>query len=1254
MAATVVYVVGYAFYAVELYWDYLLVAAVYLRANYQSQRAASRARRNLASLSEGGRSIMMRQPLTARRTLYGINRVSGPITLMHVSASKNLYILITLSAHPVHAIDDVYLNDEILNIDYSGTVLGKFYGNVVVKKGLGTPAGDADLHAFLIAENLTDKDGNPLWTTNHLQDGCAKILVRLAPKRGIFPTGVPNISAVVRGKEVYDPRTATTSYSANAALCIRDYLVDPDQLGATASEIDDAGMITQADICDELVTGKAQPNTFIRAQIPPSLVAPVQNFTFDQEGTLLYDSFYGYRVTFYDAFGETTGSPMTNMLTAGSGSIGLTQIATGGAGTIGRKIYRNGLLAGTISDNTTTVFIDDGSVTGAAIPTVNTTDVTDTFVRDTPLPYLVDGDPVELTTTGTLPAPYALATIYYYIYINNITGKIATTKANALAGIGIVRTTSGSGEHTISRVAETRYMLHGPIDSIDMPRGALEAMLTSCAGKLTNPGGIWTLLVASWRAPTITLDENDLDGPIKVIARLSKRELANGVKGTFVDPGSSWQPTDYPPTTNAIYKAEDNGERLWQDIELPFTLSPSVAQRLSKITLERIRQQISTVWPCKLSAYRVQVGEVVNLTYARFGWSAKPFEVVDLKFAARADGDSPRLGVDLILRETAAGVYDWNSGEETLIDLAPNTNLPNPNVIDKPENLTAASGTQHLYLRNDGTVFSRVKLTWTPTTDAYVLSYGFFEIEYRKQSSLLLDWEKNPAVPGTESSTYVLDVEDSVAYLFRVRAVNNLGVRSTWVSLRHVVVGKTEAPSNVVALNVAQNGNTITADWDKVVDIDVVIYNLRYNKPGAIFSAMMPLTTAEAGTSFTTTKLPPGTWRVGIKAQDSSGNVSAIAAYDDITVYNVQDVIVSVPQAPDWSNVDYLHYFFRNSLNGFSAISNCNLTVSNNYMTVTATGYDPIFEKATSFDGLTYRYIIARIKRTATTGWAGECFYATGGHGYSASFVKAVAVPAEIDAGFVYVVWDMHSLDAGGTDWRDSTITSIRLDFADADGSVFQVESVHLSSFSTPSNFVKHPSGVLIPDSTKLASEHTNAELFEQYVPYPQPVSVYEAPEIDVFFDDDARAWTETAAALGRGQTGELDFHTELDHRLSSNSYDGFENWAVGIRDARYFKFRDVMYNVAGSVGYLQTFTPTLDQVEFEQSGTGIMGASGTVIVFDLPYHNLPYIEVDGVGGAALIPAHDQESTTGFRAFLYTLAGAVSTGSTFNWKARGI
>jgi hypothetical protein len=54
-----------------------------------------------------------------------------------------------------------------------------------------------------------------------------------------------------------------------------------------------------------------------------------------------------------------------------------------------------------------------------------------------------------LVTTGTLPAPLATATEYYIIYVNATTIKLATTLANAYAGVWIDITTTGTGTHTL-------------------------------------------------------------------------------------------------------------------------------------------------------------------------------------------------------------------------------------------------------------------------------------------------------------------------------------------------------------------------------------------------------------------------------------------------------------------------------------------------------------------------------------------------------------------------------------------------------------------------------------------------------------------------------------------------------------------------------------------------------------------------------------------------------------------------------------
>jgi hypothetical protein len=110
-------------------------------------------------------------------------------------------------------------------------------------KHLGTADQAAD--ADLVSESL-------LWTSNHRARGIAYIYARFEYSADAFPNGVPVITTVVQGKKVYDPRTETTAYSSNAALCLRDYLISSGV--AFTSEIDDTLFSTAANICDETVT----------------------------------------------------------------------------------------------------------------------------------------------------------------------------------------------------------------------------------------------------------------------------------------------------------------------------------------------------------------------------------------------------------------------------------------------------------------------------------------------------------------------------------------------------------------------------------------------------------------------------------------------------------------------------------------------------------------------------------------------------------------------------------------------------------------------------------------------------------------------------------------------------------------------------------------------------------------------------------------------------------------------------------------
>ena len=67
----------------------------------------------------------------------------------------------------------------------------------------------------------------------------------------MFASGVPLITAVVQGKKVYDPRTSTTAYSNNAALCIRDFITST--YGLSDNAIDDVSFSAAANESDENV-----------------------------------------------------------------------------------------------------------------------------------------------------------------------------------------------------------------------------------------------------------------------------------------------------------------------------------------------------------------------------------------------------------------------------------------------------------------------------------------------------------------------------------------------------------------------------------------------------------------------------------------------------------------------------------------------------------------------------------------------------------------------------------------------------------------------------------------------------------------------------------------------------------------------------------------------------------------------------------------------------------------------------------------
>lgn len=188
--------------------------------------------------------------------IYGETRVGGVRVYDSSTGGENKYLhrIIAFAGHEIDSYQEIYLNDEVVTLDEDGNVTSpsRYEGFVRIRSYLGTDVQEADTQLIFNTSDLSASNGR--WTSEHRLQGIAYLYVRFKYKEAAFPNGVPSVSAVIRGKKVFNPNTNTTVWSDNPALCIRDYLTSDYGLNQSSSHIDDDLINTAANICDQVVS----------------------------------------------------------------------------------------------------------------------------------------------------------------------------------------------------------------------------------------------------------------------------------------------------------------------------------------------------------------------------------------------------------------------------------------------------------------------------------------------------------------------------------------------------------------------------------------------------------------------------------------------------------------------------------------------------------------------------------------------------------------------------------------------------------------------------------------------------------------------------------------------------------------------------------------------------------------------------------------------------------------------------------------
>jgi len=421
-------------------------------------------------------------------------------------------------------------------------------------------------------------------------------------------------------------------------------------------------------------------------------------------------------------------------------------------------------------------------------------------------------------------------------------------------------------------------------------------LIKGCRGYLPYSAGKYSLVIETTGSASITLTEDDIIGGYSLTTP-DKNEKYNRVIVGFVDPARNFQVNEiqWPPIDDsglpsadqhATMKTADGGFLLEGRFSFSTITSQYQAEEMAEVILRRSREALSLGITVSLDAYDLAIGDIVNITHSSLGFSAKPFRVLGITF-------NEDFTVGLSLVEHQDSHYTWAT--KTQATATPSTNLPNPFTIQPPASVTLDDT---LIEYNDGTVIVALDVSIGASPDRFV---DYYQVEYK----LSTDSDFIIYAQGSGLNHRVLNVIDQSTYDVRVKAVNSLGVSSTYVSAQRTIIGAIEPPSDVedFACNIV--GQEAHLSWTQIPDLDLAYYNLRFSEEtdGTADWQNSVALVEKVSRPATSISVPARAGTYLLKAVDKLGNFSsnATAIISNVTGVANFNTITTQSEHPDFN-----------------------------------------------------------------------------------------------------------------------------------------------------------------------------------------------------------------------------------------------------------------------------------------------------------------------------------------------------------------